>query len=598
MSASAARTALPIIRRLPPTLVNRIAAGEVVERPASVVKELVENAVDAGATKVLVELEEAGQKRIRVKDDGSGMAPDALPLAIERHATSKLPGDDLLALAHLGFRGEALPSIAAVSRLTLTSRIAEADHASSLTVTAGEVSAVRPAPGSFGTEVVVEDLFYATPARLKFLRSPRAELQAVGETVRRLALAHPPLDLELRHDGRSLARYPAAADRRARAVAVVGNALGDAIHVTAERDGMALEAFCALPTAAARNARQQYLTVNGRPVTDRLLQGALRAAYADLVFHDRQPVAVLHLDVEPALVDVNVHPAKAEVRFRDPGAVRGLIVGALRRALAEHGQATARTVSEAALGAWRAEPRARSVAPSRSVSWKRPGASQAGLGLGEERRSFEPPPPAPVVEPDAEATPVTGPLGLARAQLHGTYILAETPDGLVLVDMHAAHERIVYERLKTDLARGVASQTLLLPVVVELEEARIERLAEAEQRLARLGLELERFGRAAVLVRGMPAPLAQADPAALVADVAEDLEEHGEALALDEELLRVAARIACHGSVRAGQRLGVEAMNALLRDMEATPNSGQCNHGRPTYVRLDQGDLERLFGRR
>jgi DNA mismatch repair protein MutL len=587
------------IRRLPPTLVSRIAAGEVVERPASVVKELVENAIDAGAGSVRIELEDAGRRCIAVRDDGVGMAADDLPLAVERHATSKLPGDDLLALLHLGFRGEALPSIGAVSRMTVTSRTAKASHASTLTVEGGEVGPVRPAAGPIGTEIVVRDLFYATPARLKFLRSPRAELAAASETVRRLALAHPGLALTLVHDGRTVARFLRETDRRARAIAVVGAVLGDAIHVTAARVVAALEAFCALPTAAARNARQQFLTVNGRPVADRLLQGALKAAYADLVFHDRQPVAVLYLDVDPQAVDVNVHPAKAEVRFRDPGSVRGLVVGALKRALAEHGQRTAQTVSTAALGAWRAP----SGAPSAASGWHRPPA-QAWLGLRQDRAGFDvprrldPEPPPAAVEPALPEDGEDGPLGRARAQLHGTYILAEAADGLVLVDMHAAHERIVYERLKAALAGGVASQTLLLPVVVELEEADASRVGEAATALARFGLEVERFGRRAVLVRGLPAPLGQVEPEALVRDIAADLEEHGTALVLGDRLLRVAARMACHGSVRAGQRLGIEAMNALLRQMEATPNSGQCNHGRPTYVRLERGDLERLFGRR
>ncbi|TVQ33958.1 MAG: DNA mismatch repair endonuclease MutL [Geminicoccaceae bacterium] len=589
------------IRRLPPTLVNRIAAGEVVERPASVVKELVENAIDAGGRQVDVELAGAGSSRIVVKDDGSGMAAEALALAVERHATSKLPGDDLLALGYLGFRGEALPSIAAVSRLTLTSRTAAAPHAASLTVDAGEIGEVRPAAGGIGTEVVVEDLFYATPARLKFLRTAKAELQAVGDTLRRLALAHPTVGFSLAHEGRTLARYNAALDRRERAIDVVGTALADAIQVRAARDGIELEAFCALPTAAARNARQQYLTVNGRPVTDRLLQGALKGAYADLLFHDRQPVAVVHLDVAPTLVDVNVHPAKAEVRFQEPGAVRGLVVGAIKRALAEHGQATARSLSQAALGAWRAPAVAAAPPspprPSGSAGWTRPAAAPA-LGLAEARAPFASPPPAPAAPAPAAEGSEPGPLGHARAQLHGTYILAEAEGGLVLVDMHAAHERIVYERLKASLHDGVASQTLLLPVVVELDEAAVDQLEQAAGDLARLGLEVERFGRGAVLVRALPALLGQADAAALVKDVADDLAEHGTALALDEALLRVAARIACHGSVRAGQRLGLEAMNALLRTMETTPNSGQCNHGRPTYVRLERGDLERLFGRR
>jgi DNA mismatch repair protein MutL len=603
------------IRRLPPPLVNRIAAGEVVERPASVVKELVENAVDAGARRVDVELEDAGRTLIRVRDDGAGLDPEALPLAVERHATSKLPDDDLLHLTHLGFRGEALPSIAAVSRLALTSRTAEAAHAWRLEVDAGAVREPVPAAGPVGTEVVVRDLFHATPARLKFLKSERAELQAVTDTVKRLALAHPALALRLVHGERKLFEAQSA-DRFGRALAVMGGALADAVHVTAARDELALEAFCALPTAGAKTARQQALVVNGRPVTDRTLVGALRAAYDDLIAKDRHPVAVLYLDAAPHVVDVNVHPAKAEVRFRDAGAVRGLIVGGIRRALAGEGHRTAQTVSRAALGAFRPEARPAAGDPASAggaAGWTRASA-QPRLGLAEPRRNWAAAAPAPAeaappaapsegeaseAAGDADRTPAgERPLGEARAQLHGTWIVAESKDDLVLVDMHAAHERIVYERLKAELAAGVARQTLLLPRVVELDDALIARLGDARDDLLRLGLELEPFGGGAVLVRAVPAALGEVDAGRLVADVAEDLEANGAPGALTDALLRLASRMACHGSVRAGQRLNRDTMNALLRTMEATPNSGQCNHGRPTYIRLGRTDLERLFGRR
>ena len=591
------------IRRLPPPLVNRIAAGEVVERPASVVKELVENAVDAGAGRIEIELAEAGRGLIRVRDDGEGMDATALPLAVERHATSKLPDDDLLHLRHLGFRGEALPSIAAVSRLALTSRTDGAEHAWRLEVDAGDVRAPVPAAGPRGTEVVVRDLFYATPARLKFLKSERAELQAVTDTVKRLALAHPAVALRLVHAGRRLFEAQPA-DRFGRALAVMGGALADAVHVTAARDELALEAFCALPTAAAKTPRQQALIVNGRPVADRALAGALKAAYDDLVAKDRHPVAVLHLDAAPHAVDVNVHPTKAEVRFRDAGAVRGLVVGAIRRALAGAGHRTAQTVSDAALGAFRPEPTP-APPPRSAAGWSRP-ATQPRLELAETRRAWggepaappEGPTPAAPTAPPTQASAADRPLGEARAQLHGTWIVAEAADGVVLVDMHAAHERIVYERLKAQLDDGVARQTLLMPAVVELEEAMVARLVEARDTLLRLGLELEGFGAGGVLVRAVPAALGEVDARRLVGDVGEDLTVNGTPAALEEALSRLASRMACHGSVRGGQSLTRDAMNALLRTMETTPNSGQCNHGRPTYIRLARADLERLFGRR
>jgi DNA mismatch repair protein MutL len=538
-----------------------------------------------------------------VRDDGEGMDAAALPLAVERHATSKLPDDDLLHLRHLGFRGEALPSIAAVSRLALTSRTDGAEHAWRLEVDAGDVRAPVPAAGPRGTEVVVRDLFYATPARLKFLKSERAELQAVTDTVKRLALAHPAVALRVLHAGRRLVEAQPA-DRFGRALAVMGGALADAVHVTAARDELALEAFCALPTAAAKTPRQQALIVNGRPVADRALAGALKAAYDDLVAKDRHPVAVLHLDAAPHAVDVNVHPTKAEVRFRDAGAVRGLVVGAIRRALAGAGHRTAQTVSDAALGAFRPGPTP-APPPRSAAGWSRP-ATQPRLELAVTRRAWggepaappEEPAPAAATAPPAQAPAADRPLGEARAQLHGTWIVAEAADGVVLVDMHAAHERVVYERLKAQLDDGVARQTLLMPAVVELEEAMVARLVEARDTLLRLGLELEGFGAGGVLVRAVPAALGEVDARRLVGDVGEDLTVNGAPAALEEALLRLASRMACHGSVRGGQSLTRDAMNALLRTMETTPNSGQCNHGRPTYIRLARADLERLFGRR
>jgi DNA mismatch repair protein MutL len=572
------------IRLLPPGLVNRIAAGEVVERPASVVKELIENALDAGAGRIEVQIDDGGRSRIRVGDDGCGMDGDALALAVQRHATSKLDGEDLVRIRTLGFRGEALPSIGAVARLGLTSRTAGCAHAWQLSVEGGEVSAPRPAAGPRGTRVEVRDLFFATPARLKFLRTAQAEGRAAQDVVRRLAMAHPGVAFRLLMDGREVLRLePDGA--LARIGRLLGRGFGDeAIALDALREGIRLFGLAGLPTQARTGARHQYLFVNGRPVEDRLLKGALRAAYTDLVFHDRQPVVALFLDVPPERVDVNVHPAKAEVRFREPETVRGLLVGALKRALAEHGHRTAPELGRGALGL--ARPFGRQPSPGLAETAS---AFQAPLGLGAPRAR-----PTPAAEPDPEH-----PLGAARAQLHDAYIIAQTRDGLVIVDQHAAHERIVYERLKQGLADGgVPGQGLLVPEIVELEDDACERLLARREELAGLGLVVEPFGKGAVAVRATPALLGAAAAAGLVRDLAEDLVELDAALSLEEALERVAATMACHGSVRAGRRLRQEEMDALLRQMEATPHAGQCNHGRPTYVLLKREDIERLFGRR
>ncbi|HET6522682.1 MAG TPA: DNA mismatch repair endonuclease MutL [Geminicoccaceae bacterium] len=606
---------MPAIRRLPQGLINRIAAGEVVERPASAVKELVENALDAGARRIEVALEAGGRGLIAVADDGCGMAPGELALAVERHATSKLDGEDLVRIATLGFRGEALPSIGAVSRTRITSRPPGADAAFALDVEGGAVGEPRPAPGRPGTRVEVRDLFYATPARLKFLKSERSEIQAAVDVVQRLALARPEVAFTVAADGRTLARLePAGGDlwgrRRERIGAVMGRAFAEeALLIEAEREeGVRLLAFAGLPTQSHGTTRHQYLFVNGRPVHDALLRGALRAAYSDLLFHDRQPMAALFLELPPELVDVNVHPAKAEVRFRHPGVVRGLVVGALKRALAEHGHRASATVGAAALGALR--PEGAPIAPS---SWSSRSAARApSPGLAETVARFQAPsaaatldvgPPAARAEPAPVAAADAGddhhPLGAARAQLHDSYVIAQTRDGLVIVDQHAAHERIVYERMKAALASGgVPRQGLLLPEVVELDEERAEAVCRRRDELAELGLGLEAFGHGAVLVREVPALLGNPDAARLVRDLAEDLLELGSALTLRGSLERVAATLACHGSVRAGRRLTLAEMDALLREMEATPYSGQCNHGRPTYVELRRADIERLFGRR
>jgi DNA mismatch repair protein MutL len=588
------------VRRLPLEIANRIAAGEVVERPASVVKELVENAIDAGAGRIEVAIESGGRSLIRVTDDGQGMSPEDLRLAIERHATSKLDDDQLVHIRTLGFRGEALPSIGAVSRLRLTSRTAGADSAWSLAVEGGEAGALRPAAGRQGTQIEVQDLFYRTPARLKFLRSDRSEADAVQEVLRRLAMAEPGTSFSLAVDGREVWRLDGGEGdlldgRAARAGAILGKEFrAAALSLEAAREGLLLEGLIALPTLSRNDARSQYLFVNRRPVQDRLLRQALRVAYSDVLFHGRQPLAALFLTVPAEAVDVNVHPAKAEVRFREPGIVRGLLIGAIKRALAEHGQRTAPAVSSAALGMFRV--------PGSGLPM---GGSGKLAGLAESRSAFAPAPgldvgpPTARAEPEPEAGPGDFPLGAARAQLHDNYIVAQTADGLVIVDQHAAHERIVYERMKQELKDGgIRRQGLLLPEIVELEPAERRLLLERAAELERLGLVIEPFGEGALIVRETPAMLGRVGAERLVRDLAGDLDGLDRALGLEEALERVASTMACHGSVRAGRRLAADEMNALLRQMEATPNSGQCNHGRPTYITLARHDIERLFGRR
>ena len=596
------------IRRLQDSTINRIAAGEVVERPASAVKELVENAIDAGAKRIDVVLRDGGRSLIAVTDDGRGMTPDELTLAVERHATSKLNGDDLTNIVTLGFRGEALPSIGAVSRMTITSRPPEAAEAWSLHVEAGEKGAPEPAAHPPGTRIEVRDLFYATPARLKFLKTERTEYGAALDTVRRLAMAHPEIAFTLSDGNRTSLRLgPAQGDLFQRRIDRLGAIMGrdfadNAVPIDAEREGIRLNGFVGLPTFNRGNAQMQYAFVNGRPVRDKLFSGAVRGAYADLLAHDRHPVLALFLEVPAEAVDVNVHPAKAEVRFRDAGLVRGLIVGAIKHALAEAGHRASTTVSQAALGAF--------AAHSGAIAGYRASTNYAYplRGLAEQAAAYQAPLPetgAPsarvdVAGPAAIPEPARQyPLGVARGQLHGTYVIAQTDDGIVVVDQHAAHERLVYERMKTQLAdNGVARQMLLLPEVVELDEPAVARLADRAEELAELGLALESFGPGAVVVRETPALLGECDIAGLVRDLADDLAEMDGTLALKERMEGVCSTMACHGSVRAGRRLTVEEMNALLRQMEATPHSGQCNHGRPTYVELKLADIERLFGRR
>ena len=606
------------IRRLPPELVSRIAAGEVVERPASAVKELVENAVDAGADRIEVQADGGGLTRILVADDGRGLGADELPLAVERHATSKLSPDeaggyDLLRIATLGFRGEALPSIGSVARLSITGRRAN-ESAHAILVEGGAVGPVAPAPfaGPRGARVEVRDLFYATPARLKFMKSERSEALAIAEEVKRQAMAHATVGFGLDLDGRRSLRLapeaPGEAGRMARLGAILGVDFADnALAIDQTRNGVRLTGHAGLPTFNRGNAAHQYLFVNGRPVRDRLLSGALRAAYADFLARDRHPVAALYVELDPALVDVNVHPAKAEVRFRDPGLVRGLIVGALRHVLAGAGHRASTTVAADALAGFRPGCQPVGYLPGPSAAgfsawsaggWRPAAAAAMSLeGVAEVSARFEPAPD--VADASAPYDPIDYPLGAARAQLHETYIVAQTRDGVVIVDQHAAHERLVYERMKEGMAAGaVPRQALLMPEVVELDPAEAERVAARAGELADLGLVLEPFGPGAVLVRETPAALGETDAAGLVRDIADDLVENGAALALKERLEAVVSTMACHGSVRAGRRLSAPEMNALLRQMEATPHSGQCNHGRPTYVELKLADIERLFGRR
>jgi DNA mismatch repair protein MutL len=626
------------IHRLPPETVNRIAAGEVVERPASAVKELVENAVDAGSTRIEIQADQGGLSRILVADDGCGLSAEELPIAVERHATSKLQPDgegnyDLLRIGTFGFRGEALPSIGSVARLSLSSRARGEKDAFRLDVDAGAVSQVSPSafPGPHGARIEVRDLFYATPARLKFMKSERAEALAIAEEIKRQAMAREAVAFSLDLDGRKVLRlqaeHPGPQGRLARLAAMLGREFQDnALEIDQTREDVRLTGFAGLPTFSRGNAAHQYLFVNGRPVRDRLLSGALRAAYADFLARDRHPVAVLYVELEPYLVDVNVHPAKAEVRFRDAALVRGLIVGALRHALAAAGHRAATTTAAEALAGFRAEAQAQGgyapalgsssygyTPPPRAAGWSGTGSWRSqGLapilpGLSETSARVE-----SLAEGEAPAFEAASafqgaqvvdlvdyPLGAARAQVHETYIVAQTRDGIVVVDQHAAHERLVYERMKVEMEAGeVARQALLLPEVVELDPAEAERVVAKAEELAELGLVLESFGNGAVLVRETPALLGETDVQGLVRDIADDLAENGAALALKERLGAVCGTMACHGSVRSGRRLTAAEMNALLRQMEATPHSGQCNHGRPTYVELKLSDIERLFGRR
>ncbi len=590
------------IRRLPEHLVNRIAAGEVVERPASALKELVENAIDAGAARILVRLAGGGIELIEVSDDGCGMGPADMALALERHATSKLPDDRIEAVTTLGFRGEALPSIASVARLSIESRPAGAEGWLR-SVDNGEVVEDRPAAVPPGTRIRVEGLFARVPARRKFLRSARSEFAACVDQVRRLAMARSDIAFTLEHDGRRVLGVQAGESRPERVAALTDRALAaNSVGLDWAREGMRLGGVAGLPTFHRGIADHQYLFVNGRPVKDRLLSGAVRGAYAEMLARDRHAVVALFLDVDPDLIDVNVHPAKTEVRFRDPAAARGLIVGGLRRALDDAGFRAVQRPAEEALAAWTSEPMiGASTAPGVPLPPLAGPAASSGFAFNDRRPTFFAPPPQARAEVAAEPPPASTqfPLGAARGQVARTYIVAEAEDGLVLVDQHAAHERLVLERMRAAMARGgVARQALLIPEVVELDEVACDALEDKAEELAEFGLELERFGPRAMLVRATPAVLGQGNVIGLVTDLADEIRAHDAALSLKERIDHVAATMACHGSVRAGRVLSVVEMNALLREMEVTPHSGQCNHGRPTWIKLAHGDIEKLFGRK
>jgi len=605
------------IRRLPEHLINRIAAGEVVERPASALKELTENAIDAGATRIAIRLAAGGTELVEVVDDGCGMSPPEMALALERHATSKLPDDAIDQVTTLGFRGEALPSIASVARLSVESRVRGAEGWSRV-VDNGMVEREGPAALPPGTRVRVEQLFERVPARRKFLRSARSEYAACLDVVKRLAMARPDIAFSVEHDGRRVLQVQGGETRPERVAALTDRALFDnSVAIDFEREGLVLGGVAGLPTFNRGVADHQYLFVNGRPVKDRLLAGAVRGAYAEMLARDRHPVVALFLEVPVDAVDVNVHPAKTEVRFRDPALARGMIVSGLRRALDEAGHRSVQRPAAGALGMWQPgdlssrhpgesrDPELVGTSPETlDPGFRRDdgyGAWQGGASVHERRPTFFTPPPQARAEPATEAVPSTlqHPLGVARGQVAKTYIVAEAEDGLIIVDQHAAHERLVLERMRRAMqGGGVASQALLLPEVIELDEPACDRLESRAPELAQFGLELERFGPRAMLVRATPAALGAGDVHGLVTDLADELASFDEALSLKERLDHVASTMACHGSVRAGRVLSVAEMNALLREMEVTPHSGQCNHGRPTWVKLSMGDVEKLFGRK
>lgn len=601
------------IRQLSETLINQIAAGEVIERPASAAKELIENALDAGATRIEVATSGGGKSLLRVSDNGSGMDVADLELAVRRHCTSKI-SDTLDDIRTLGFRGEALPSIGSVARLSISSRRRDSAGGNEIAVEGGRITHLRPSPGNPGTIVEVRDLFFATPARLKFLKAEKAEAAAITEVVKRMAIAFPGVRFVLSGTDRTTLELPATGDDHlARMAQILGKDFRDnAIEIDAEREGISLTGFTGVPTFNRGNSAHQYAFVNGRPVQDKLILSAIRGAYAETIPAGRYPVAVLSIRLDPALVDVNVHPAKSDVRFRDPQLVRGLIVGAVREALARDGSRTATTGADGMLRSFRPgfqpgaqrpqQPWSAATSPSRPFHQaangsfgERPQASFDGLATPTARSDIAPTPRMPVAP---EEPPQRYPLGAARAQIHENYIVAQTDDGLVIVDQHAAHERLVFEAMRKALhSKRLASQVLLIPEIVDLPEEDCDRLMQFATELGELGLAIERFGPGAIAVRETPAMLGEVDATGLIRQLADEIAEWDTASGLSAKLEYVAATMACHGSVRSGRRLRPEEMNALLRQMEVTPGSGQCNHGRPTYIELKLSDIERLFGR-
>ena len=608
------------IRRLPNGLINRIAAGEVIERPASAVKELVENSIDAGATKIEIIMRDGGRTFISVTDNGYGMSKQDLVLAVERHATSKLPTDNLDNISTLGFRGEALPSIGAVSKLTIKTRSKNMDTAWRIDVAGGDVEAATPSSLKQGTQVEIRDLFYATPARLKFLKTDRTETGRTTDMIRRIAMVNPNISFTLNDGTRTNIRFNGAQGnlpniRLSRIGEVIGRDFEDnSLLVEAEREGFMLTGYAGLPTLNRRTSSHQFLFVNGRPVHDKLLYGAVRGAYSDFLAYDRHPFVVLFLDAPKSSLDVNVHPAKTEVRFQEPGLVRGLIIGALKKTLAEAGYRSSSTVSNAALGILNKSISTVALTGTgdRSQSHKINNLAQnrhfsSTAARDENNNGYLDLSSAPMARTDDPTHQLSDalnemasfPLGAAQAQLHKNYIVAQTNEGLVIVDQHAAHERLVYEKMKTHLKNGeIKRQLLLIPEVVDLEDTKLQRILEHKDGFTRLGLILEEFGEGAILVREVPSILGDINVKNLVIDIADELEELGASTALEDKLGHICGKIACHSSVRSGRRLKIEEMNALLREMEETPHSGQCNHGRPTYVELKLSDIEKLFGRR
>ena len=595
------------IRYLPETLINQIAAGEVIERPAAAIKELTENSIDAGASRIDISIRDGGKSLMVVEDNGSGMNQEELIAAVDRHATSKLPGEDLLNVTHLGFRGEALASIAAVARLKITTKSGE-EEGWSIAVEGGKKEAPKPASAAQGTRIEVRDLFYATPARLKFMKTERAEYMAVKEMVSRIAMAFPNIAFTLFHDDKKAISLPATSNPKERLAAIMGRDFEDnAMRITSEREGIVLDGYAGLPTLHRKTAQHQYLYVNGRPVKDKLLHGCIRAAYADVLARDRHPLLALFLTMPPEAVDMNVHPAKTEVRFRDPATVRSLIISALKHALHEHGQSASSSVSNFALGSFQpANISGPSLPLHRGSTSALPNRYASPYGnLAEAAQEFYE--PLAPIQPSARAEEIpeempgeqSYPLGAARAQIHENYIIAQSENGLVIVDQHAAHERLVYEKFKAQIAdSGIEKQGLLSPEIVTLDEARAEAILQHADEFARCGMEIEAFGAGAIAVQSIPALLSgRSDIIKLIGDLADEIIDNDHAGGLEEKLNEILSTMACHGSIRSGRRMNAEEMNALLRQMEDTPMSGQCNHGRPTYIELQLSDIEKLFGR-